>query len=191
MQLSLYTVIYGCKSKQSLQEKLTRLVAERLGKPDLARSTVTGVLKHSDKWLKVPQTSASKTVKHRGPQNEKLELALIEWFGNVRARGGSSVDRLIVEKAKMSDAPEVTDMADDADSSDDVEEIVTAPSLTLMRQQLKGFATFMADNPQFSAADELVLQRFSDKVAKMLVSRVNYRRQQSITSFFSAANALV
>ena len=82
------------------QEKLTRLVAERLGKPDLARSTVTGVLKHSDKWLKVSQTSASKTVKHRGPQNEKLELALIEWFGNVRARGGSIVDRLIVEKAK-------------------------------------------------------------------------------------------
>ena len=113
------------------QEKLTRLVAERLGKPDLARSTVTGVLKHSDKWLKVSQTSASKTVKHRGP------------------------------------------------------------SLTLMRQQLKGFATFMADNPQFSAADELVLQRFSDKVAKMLVSRMNHRRQQSITSFFSAANALV
>lgn len=93
--------------------------------------------------------------------------------------------------ALVSDAPEVTDMADDADSSDEVEEIVTAPSLTLMRQQLKGFATFMADNPQFSAADELVLQRFSDKVAKMLVSRVNHRRQQSITSFFSAANALV
>lgn len=42
-----------------------------------------------------------------------------------------------------------------------------------MKQQLKGFAAFMADNPQFSAEDEITLQRFSDKVAKMLVSRVS------------------
>ena len=55
-----------------------------------------------------------------------------------------------------------------------------------MRQQLKGFATFVAENPQFSAADEIVLQKFSDKVAKMLVTCVNHRHQQSITSYFSA-----
>ena len=89
--------------------------------------------------------------------------------------------------ALVSDAPEVTDIPSDADSDDEVEEIVTAPSLSDMRQQLKGFATFMADNPQFSAADEMVLQKFSDKVAKMLVTRVNHRRQQSITSYFSAS----
>ena len=93
--------------------------------------------------------------------------------------------------ALVSDVPEVTDMTDEADSSDEVEEIVKAPSLPVMRQQLKGFAAFMADNPQFSSADEMVLQRFSDKVAKMLVSRVNHRRQQSITSFFFAANVSV
>ena len=56
-----------------------------------------------------------------------------------------------------------------------------------MGRQLKGFAAFMADNPQFSAADEMVLQRYSDRVAKMLVSRVNRRRQQNITCYFSAA----
>ena len=55
-----------------------------------------------------------------------------------------------------------------------------------MGRQLKGFAAFMADNPQFSAADEMA-QRYSDRVAKMLVSRVNHRRQQNITCFFSAA----
>ena len=55
-----------------------------------------------------------------------------------------------------------------------------------MRQQLKGFATFLADNPQFTAEDENTLQRLTDKVAKMLVSRVNHRRQQNITSYFTA-----
>ena len=85
-----------------------------------------------------------------------------------------------------SDAPETTDIPSDADSNDEVEEIVTAPSLSDMRQQLKVLATFMADNPQFSAADEMVLQKFSDKVAKMLVTRMNHRHQQSITSYFSA-----
>ena len=79
------------------------------------------------------------------------------------------------------------DMPNDVDSSDEVEDIVQAPSLIEMGRQLKGFAAFMADNPQFSAADEMVLQRFSDRVAKMLVSRVNHRRQQNITSYFSAA----
>ena len=89
--------------------------------------------------------------------------------------------------ALVSDAPEEAECADDIDSCDEVEEVVTAASLPDMRQQLKGFAAFMADNPQFSAADEMALQRFSDKVAKMLVTRVNNRRQQNITSYFSFA----
>ena len=88
--------------------------------------------------------------------------------------------------ALVSDPPEATESATDVDSCDEVEEIVTAPSLLDMRQQLKGFAAFMADNPQFTAEDENVLQRFTDKVAKMLVSRVNHRQQQSITSYFTA-----
>ena len=88
--------------------------------------------------------------------------------------------------ALVSDAPETTDISSDTDCDDEVEEIVAAPSLSDMRQQLKGFATFMAENPQFSAADEMVLQKFSDKVAKMLVTRVNHMHQQSITSYFSA-----
>ena len=82
------------------QGKLTRLVADRLNKPDLGRSTVTGTLKHSAKWLKVTTSSASKTVKHRGPQNEKLEQVLMEWFRQARARGALISDRLLVEKAK-------------------------------------------------------------------------------------------
>ena len=36
------------KHSDLTQDKLTRLVAEHLNKPDLGRSTVTGTLKHSD-----------------------------------------------------------------------------------------------------------------------------------------------
>lgn len=62
--------------------------------------------------------------------------------------------------------------------------ITPAPSLIVMEQQLKGFATFMADNPQFTARDEMALQLLTDKVAKMVVSRVNHQSQQSIRSCF-------
>ena len=89
--------------------------------------------------------------------------------------------------ALVSESPRSADTTDDDDSSDEVEEFVQAPSLIERGRQLKGFAAFMADNSQFSAADEMVLQRYSDRVAKMLVSRVNHRRQQNITSYCSAA----
>ena len=61
--------------------------------------------------------------------------------------------------ALVSDAPETTDIPSDTDCDDEVEEIVAAPSLSDMRQQLKGFATFVAENPQFPAAYEMLLQK--------------------------------
>ncbi|DBB01248.1 TPA: hypothetical protein ACH3X1_001117 [Trebouxia sp. C0004] len=82
-------------------DKLTRLAAQQLGKPDLGRSTVTGTLKQSDKWLKVTTGTASKTVKHRGAQHAKLVQALYAWFGKATARGAATVDRLIVERQRM------------------------------------------------------------------------------------------
>ena len=82
-------------------------------------------------------------------------------------------------------ASSVSDGEEVVDEPDGIEDVVTAPSLVDMRQQLKGFAAFMADNPQFTAQDELFLQRFSNKVAKMLVARVNHRQQQSITDYFN------
>ncbi|DBB02973.1 TPA: hypothetical protein ACH3X1_013564 [Trebouxia sp. C0004] len=53
---------------------------------------------------------------------------------------------------------------------------------TALIEWLKGFAAFMADNQQFTARDELMLQRWQDRVAKMLVTRVtraraNHRQQ--------------
>ena len=47
-----------------------------------------------------------------------------------------------------------------------------------------GLATFMADNPQFTAKDEMTLQAVTDKVARMVVARVNHQKQQSISNYF-------
>ena len=80
------------------QAPLTRLASEKLGK-NLVRSTVTGVLEQSDKWLKCADSSASKQIKHKKPQFQKLEAALIERFGQIRAKGGLIIDKVLVEKA--------------------------------------------------------------------------------------------
>lgn len=64
----------------------------------------------------------------------------------------------------------------------EVEEVVVAPSLHDMKQQLKGFAVAASDNSHFSAEDENTLKRFSDKVAKVLVSRVSQQIHMYITS---------
>ena len=61
-------------------------------------------------------------------------------------------------------ASSVSDGEEVVDEPDGIGDVVTAPSLVDMRQQLKGF---------------------SDKVAKMLVARVNHRQQQSITDYFN------
>ena len=64
--------------------------------------------------------------------------------------------------ALVSEPPETTDMTDDVDNCDiAIEEIVTAPSLAQMRQQLTGFAAFMADSPQFTADDEMAMHSFT------------------------------
>jgi len=54
------------------------------------------------------------------------------------------------------------------------------------KQQLKGLAVFLADNPQFSAQDGMLLQMLATKVSKMTVSRINQSHQQNITAFFSS-----
>lgn len=85
--------------------------------------------------------------------------------------------------ALVTDKPQAESVEDTSDC-ELIEDLVSAPSLPEMRQQLKGFAAFMADNQQFTAGDELMLQKWQDRVAKMLVTHVNHRQQQSITSYF-------
>ena len=62
------------------RQQLTDPVSEQLNKPELGRSTVTGILKQSEIWLTCSDSSASKTVKHRGVQHEKRAQAVMEWL---------------------------------------------------------------------------------------------------------------
>ena len=82
------------------QKKLTALAAETLKKPALKRTTVTGVLKSKDRWLNSSHSAVNSKVKHQAPRHQNLELALIEWFGQLRAKNALITDSLIVEKAK-------------------------------------------------------------------------------------------
>ena len=54
----------GQVHKDLSQQKLAALVAEKLNKPVLQRSTVTDTLKESAKWLSCTTTAANR-VKHR------------------------------------------------------------------------------------------------------------------------------
>ena len=84
----------------------------------------------------------------------------------------------------LNDSAEPAEPIEEDDNSGDIEDNVPAPSLLVARQQLKGLATFMADNPQFTAKDEMTLQAVIDKVARMVVARVNHQKQQSISNYF-------
>ena len=75
-----------CELAQSNRDlthaQLTRLCADRLSKPDLGRSTVTGTLQYCAKWLQVQQGKEGKHTKHRKAQHENLEKFLMHCFGN-------------------------------------------------------------------------------------------------------------
>jgi len=88
------------KNRDLSQDKLTALIATKLGKPTLKRPTVTLVLKESAKWLSIENSAASKTVKHRAAKHENLEKILRERFGQMRAKGAQLSDKLVVEKAR-------------------------------------------------------------------------------------------
>ena len=208
------------KANLSLSHQgLTVLAAEKLGKPGLARPTVTGILKESQKWL---SCAASKKFKHRAAKHEELEAAVMEWVGQMVPKGGLPSNRLIVDKAlhlakalqladfkasdgwlskfkqrniikrqqlpqeqevktvsedkqvvvTVSNSHQPAEHSDDEDDCDEFVEMVPAPSLDVVSKQLKGLATFLADNSEFSAEDEMALQRIVNKVTEMIVSRI-------------------
>ena len=81
-------------------ERLTDLAAKELEKPGLKRSSITGILKESDKLLSCEHSVAGNKVKHRAAKRENLENVLMEWFGQMRAKGAILSDRLVTAKAK-------------------------------------------------------------------------------------------
>ena len=86
-------MIFEAESHVGLTHKLTKLAAQQLGKPELGRL-------QSDKWLKVIHSTASKTVKRRGPQHAKLELVLHEWFGKRQPRVLALLTDLLLKRQR-------------------------------------------------------------------------------------------
>lgn len=80
-------------------EKLTELASRQLKKPGLKRPSITGILKESQKWLNCEHSAASNKVKHRSAKHENLETVLMQWFGQMRAKGALLSDKLVSTKA--------------------------------------------------------------------------------------------
>lgn len=77
----------------------------------------------------------------------------------------------------LSKSHQPAEQSDDEDDCDEFVDMVPAPSLDVVSRQLKGLATFLADNSEFSAEDEMALQRIINKVTKMIVFRTQQRQR--------------
>ncbi|KAL0035937.1 hypothetical protein WJX77_008310 [Trebouxia sp. C0004] len=80
-------------------EKLTELASRQLKKPGLKRPSITGILKESQNWLNCEHSAASNKVKHRSAKHENLETVLMQWFGQMRAKGALLSNKLVSTKA--------------------------------------------------------------------------------------------
>ena len=93
----------------------------------------------------------------------------------------------IIAFAQAVDEPEAA-METDLET-DEGELQIVMPSLADVTEQLRGISLFMSENPIFSAADQMYISRLSSKTARLCVSRLQSRQQQSITQYFSAMSA--
>lgn len=87
------------KERPSTHQELVEWAKKELSL-DISRSTVSTVLKDSEKWLDVP-TDESSIVRARPPKHASLEKALVTWFNDVRARGAIVNDAMLIEKGKV------------------------------------------------------------------------------------------
>ena len=89
----------------------------------------------------------------------------------------------LVDMVNSDDAAESNAHAADSDDElDGIEEVVKAPSLKDARQHFKALAAFMAENPEFTAQDEVYFHKLSNKAAKMVVSRLRRLRCACIST---------
>ena len=95
-------------------------------------------------------------------------------------------DEELVAFVTASNQPSADQEMEAADSNEtEAEAEVLIPCLSEAQGQLMGLARLVGDEPSFSAADEMFLNRLSSKLSKINVSRLHRRQQQSITSFFA------
>ena len=87
------------------QDKLTALLKTQLNKPELARSTVTGILKERAKRLALSNEAAGSKVRHRSAQWENLEKAQDEMLLQMLA---TKVSKMTVSRINQSRQQNIT-----------------------------------------------------------------------------------
>ena len=78
------------------QDDLARFASAKFGL-SLGRSTVSDILKESDKWI---ATAAGSQTKKRAPKHEQLEEALFLWFGQARNAHLPLSEKILIEQAQ-------------------------------------------------------------------------------------------
>ena len=66
---------------------------------DVGKSTIGDILRHSDKWLSLPQDSSGMT-RARAGKHEDLEKALFIWFSDVTSHHAAVNDDMLITKAR-------------------------------------------------------------------------------------------
>ena len=90
-----------CKHKQDFPNASIQSIiawAKETLQLDIGRSTVSDILKAKEKWLQADDSSVQ--VRVQSSQHPKLEEALFLWFADVRAKGATVNDAMLLEKAK-------------------------------------------------------------------------------------------
>ena len=78
------------------QDDLARFASAKFGL-SLGRSTVSDILKESDKWI---ATAAGSQTKKRAPKHEQLEEVLFLWFGQARNAHLPLSEKILIEQAQ-------------------------------------------------------------------------------------------
>ena len=98
-------------------------------------------------------------------------------------------DEELVAFVSVSNQPSADQDMEDAEGSEAEAEVeVVIPSLAEAQGQLMGLARLVGDEPSFSAADEMFLNRLSSKLSKINVSCL-HRRRQAVHYIFLCSQA--
>ena len=89
-------------NKNKTHQDIANYFNETCSNLNIKRSTISKILKESDKWKAITDTEVSaQTFKHKGVKFPMLDQAMNLWVENVTASGVILTDLLIKEKARI------------------------------------------------------------------------------------------
>src|ERR1043166_5295529 len=94
-----------CEWSQNNKNKTHSEIADYFNKKDstlnIERSTVSKILKKSEKWISVTEEGSKEIFRYKGVKFSELDHAMNLWIENVMANGNILTDLLIKEKARF------------------------------------------------------------------------------------------